>query len=123
MVALIFADPAFVNFVDRHGVQVMQLLAAAPNDGHQVGVFKQTQVFGHRLAGHVQLPAQFAEGLPALAVQYIEQLAAALIGQGFEHVVHDERHYATFWLHFKRESFGAVKKILWPNAEVEGFRG
>jgi len=102
MIALIFADPAFVNFVDRHGVQIVQLLAPLPDHGHQVGVFQQTQMLRHRLAGHVQLPAQFAERLPALTVQFIEQLAAALIRQGFEHVIHDEIHYATKWLHVKR---------------------
>jgi len=34
------ADPAFSDFVDRHRVEVMELLAASPRDDYEVRLFQ-----------------------------------------------------------------------------------
>src|SRR5947208_2868905 len=52
--ALIFADPALGDFVDRDGIQIVELLAPAPHRGHQIGVFQYCQVLRYRLARHIQ---------------------------------------------------------------------
>src|SRR6187431_1729155 len=41
--AFVFANPALVNLVQRHRIQIMQLLASAPDDRHQVRVFQQNK--------------------------------------------------------------------------------
>ena len=48
--AFVFTNPAFVNLVQRHWIQIMQLLASAPNDRHQVRSFQQNQMFGQQMA-------------------------------------------------------------------------
>jgi hypothetical protein len=45
-------------------------------------------MLGHRLPGHVEVFAQFAERLPVALVQLIEQRATAFVSQGFEHSIH-----------------------------------
>src|SRR5262245_55684132 len=74
------ADPAFDNLVDRHRVEVMQLLAAAPNGDHQVGLFQKGEVLGHCLPGHVQMGAEFSEGLTIVCMEPVEELPAAWVG-------------------------------------------
>jgi len=88
VVAFIFADPALVNLVQRHRIQVMQLLAPAPDRGDQVRGLQQGQMFSHRLPGHVQMRAELPQGLPIVLVQLIQQRAPALIRQCFEHCIH-----------------------------------
>ncbi len=88
-VALVFANPTLADLMQRHGVEVMQFLAPTPDGGDKVRRLEQGQMFGHRLAGHVEVPAQFRKRLPVLPVQLIEQLAAAGISQGFEYGIHD----------------------------------
>ncbi len=88
-VALVFADPALVDFVDGNGVEVVELFAAVPDGGDEVGVLEEVQVLGDGLTAHVEVLAEGGEGLAVVLMQQVEQLAAAGIGQGFEHVVHD----------------------------------
>jgi hypothetical protein len=88
-VALVFADPALVDFVNGDGIEVVELFAAVPDGGDEVGVLEEVEVLGHGLAGHVEVLAEGGEGLTVVFVQQVEQLAAAGIGQGFENVVHD----------------------------------
>jgi hypothetical protein len=45
-------------------------------------------MFGHGLARHVEVFAEFTQRLPAILVQYIEQFSATRIGQRFEHCIH-----------------------------------
>jgi tRNA A-37 threonylcarbamoyl transferase component Bud32 len=68
-------------------------------------------VFGHGLTSHVEVFAQLAERLPVAPVKLIEQLAAASVGQGFEHCIHHAREYATKWLHVKAH-FPTEGKLL-----------
>lgn len=89
-VALIFADPALVDFVDGDGVEVVKFFTAMPDSGDEVGVLEEVEVLGHGLAGHVEVLAEGGEGLAVVLMQQVEQLAAAGIGQGLENVVHDE---------------------------------
>jgi hypothetical protein len=82
-------DPALVDFVNRHGIEVVQFLAAAPDGGDEVGVFEDVEMFGHSLAGHVEVRAQPGERPPVVPMQEIEEFAATGVAEGFEHVVHD----------------------------------
>lgn len=88
-VPLVLADPALVDFVDGDGVEVVELFAAVPDGGDEVGVLEEVQVLGHGLTGHVEVLAEGGEGLAVVLMQQVEQLAAAGIGQGFENGVHD----------------------------------
>jgi hypothetical protein len=87
--ALVLANPALVDFVDRDGIEVVELFAAMPDGGDEVGLFEKVEVLGHSLAGHVEVRAQGGQRLPVVRVKHVEQLAAAGIGQSFEYSVHD----------------------------------
>ena len=84
----VFANPALVDLVQRHRIEIMQLLAPAPDDGHQVRCFQQPQVLGNRLPRHVQMLAQLRQRLTVAPVQPVEQLPTARAGQCFEHGIH-----------------------------------
>src|SRR5579885_186556 len=45
-------------------------------------------MLGHSLPGHVEVLAEFAQGLPIFCAQRIEQFPAAGIGEGFEDGIH-----------------------------------
>jgi len=47
-------------------------------------------MLGHRLPGHVEVFTQFAERLPVVPVQLIEQLSTTFVSQCFEHCIHLE---------------------------------
>jgi hypothetical protein len=87
--AFVFADPALGDFVDGHRIEVMELFASAPDDCDKVRAFEQVEVFGHGLAGHGEVGTQVRERLPAAFTQRVEQLAAAPVGEGFEHFIHE----------------------------------
>ena len=78
--AFIFANPALGDLVNRHWIEVMQLLAPAPDDGDQVRLFEENQVLRHRLPRHLQMLTQLRQRLSVVRVQLIQQLAAARIG-------------------------------------------
>src|ERR1035438_6001653 len=109
--AFVFANPALGDLVNRHWIEVMQLLSPAPDDGDQIRRLQQQEMLRDRLPRHVEVRAQFAERLPVALVQLIEQLTAALVRQGFEHCIHLAQHYATIWLHVKGQTKKTCKKI------------
>lgn len=89
VVALVLADPAFVDFVNGDGIEVVQFFAAVPDGRDKIGALEQVEVLGYGLTCHVEVRAQVGQRLPAALVEHIEQFAAAGIGQGFKHVIHD----------------------------------
>ena len=86
--AFVFANPALGDLVNRHRIQIMQLLAPAPDDGDQIRRFQQQEMLGHPLPRHVQVFAQLAERLPVDLVQLIEQFSTTFVSQRFEHCIH-----------------------------------
>ena len=86
--AFVFANPALGDLVDRHRIEVMQLLAPASDDGDQIGRFEQQEVLGDRLPRHVEVRAQFTERLAVARMQLVQQLAPAIVRQGFEYCIH-----------------------------------
>ena len=101
--AFVFANPALVDLVQRHWIEIMQLLAPTPDDDDEIRRFQQKEVLGHRLPRHVEVLAQFTERLPVVLVQLIEQLSTTFVRQCFEHCIHLGREYATKWLHVKNQ--------------------
>src|ERR1041385_5150316 len=73
--AFVFANPALGDLVQRHWIEIMQLLAPAPDDDDKIRRFQQEEMFGHRLPRHVQVLAQFTERLPVVLAQLIEQFS------------------------------------------------
>jgi len=82
-----FADPPFGDLVERHRVEVVQLLPSPPHGADQVGGLQDGDVLGGRLAGHGQLAAQFTQRLPVALVQAVEQLPPGRVGQRLEDLV------------------------------------
>src|SRR5262245_38935020 len=65
----------------------MELLAAPPEDDHEVRLLQHRQVLGDRLPGHVQVGAELPERLPVVGVQPVKQQAACGVGEGLENLV------------------------------------
>src|SRR5947209_1541733 len=62
-------------------------------------------MFGHRLTRHIKVFAQLRQRPPVALVQPVEQLSAAPISQRLKYCIHHASHYATIWLHVKRQVF------------------
>src|ERR1017187_3011987 len=102
--AFVFANPALGDLVDRHRIEVMQLLAPAPDHDDQMRRLEQQEVFGDRLPRHVEVRAKVAKRLPVAPMQLVEQLSPAFVSQGFEDCIHHAPQYATKRLHVKRQT-------------------
>lgn len=57
--AFVFANPALVDLVQGHWIEVVQLLAPAPEDGDEFRLFQNDEMLGHRLPGHIEVLAKF----------------------------------------------------------------
>src|SRR6185437_4620361 len=79
--ALILADPAVGDFMDRHGIEVVQLLAALPARCDEARVLENGEVLGHRLACHRVPFAEFVQCLAVPRVEIVQQLPPDRIGQ------------------------------------------
>lgn len=66
----------------------MQLLPAAPNHSHQIGILQNQQMLGDRLPAHTQVLTQLTQSLPIVSVQLIKQFSSARIGKRFKYLVH-----------------------------------
>src|ERR1700730_4961292 len=82
-----FADPAFGDLVDRHGIDEVHLFSPLPFPGHEIGLLENRQMLRDRLAGHAQPLAQLAQRLAIPAVQPIQQLPTICIGQSAKHSI------------------------------------
>lgn len=51
----------------------MEFLTALPERDNQICFQQQGEVLGHTLAGHVEMAAKLAQGLPIALVELIEQ--------------------------------------------------
>ena len=85
---LVLADPAFVDFVNRNGIEIVELFAPLPDDAEEVCTFENLEMFGYGLPGYFEMGAELGQRPPVDRMQRIEELAAAGVGQGFEHIVH-----------------------------------
>src|SRR5262249_13406678 len=75
----------------RDGVDEMQLLAAAPHGGDEVGRLQDADVLGGGLPGHVEVGRELAQRLPVPLAQEIQQLPAARGAERLEHLVSTHR--------------------------------
>ena len=100
-------DPAHVNLVQRHGVEVVQFFAALPHDGDEVGLLELLQVLRHGLAGHVHVLAERTQCLPVVGVQQIEQAPAGRVGERLANLVDVQ------WLRFssRRRPHGTWSRL------------
>src|SRR5262245_13055769 len=101
-------DPALVDVLQRHGVEKMELFAAAPPGCDQVGLFQHVQVLRDGLARHVEVLAQLAEVPSVARMEQVEQLPSAGVGERLEELVgvahrssSTRRQYAGSYLHVK----------------------
>ena len=82
----------------------MQFRPPAPNNRHQIRVFQQSKMFRHRLPRHIQSNAKFAERLPVVRLQPVQQFPTCRVRQRFKNFVH-KKLYATIWLHVKKQLY------------------
>ena len=59
-----------------------------PQNDNEVGPLEQPQMFGNGLSGNIEVSTEFTEGLGIVAVQLIEQSAAAGISERLEDFIH-----------------------------------
>src|SRR4030095_8971046 len=86
--ALEFSDPAFADLMDRNRIEIVQLLAAMPERGDEVGRFENPKVLCHRLPRHGEAVAEFIQRLSVFGVKPVEQRAPRRIGKRFEDLIH-----------------------------------
>src|ERR1700678_4649591 len=73
LAALEFPDPPLADLMDRPRVEIVQLLAAMPERGDEVGGLENRKVLGHGLPGHGEAVAEIVQGLSVLDVKPVEQ--------------------------------------------------
>src|SRR5262245_16838701 len=93
--ALVFADPPFRDLVDRHRIEIVQLLAAAPDGRDEVRALENGEMLAHGLPRHRRSGlgeplAKLVQGLAVPRVEPIEKFPAAAVGQRPEHLVHGD---------------------------------
>ena len=76
LAALEFPDPPLPDLMDRYRVQIVQLLAAMPECGHEVGLFENPKVLGHGLPRHREAIAEFVQRLSVSGVKPVQQRAS-----------------------------------------------
>src|SRR6188768_615592 len=82
--ALELLDPTFADLMDRHRVEVVQLLAAVPERGDEIGRFENSEMLGDRLPRHGEAVAKFVQRLSVFGVKPVQQRAPRRIGKRFE---------------------------------------
>ena len=118
--AFVFADPALADLVDRHRIEIMQLLAPAPDRGDQVRRLQQQEMLRHRLPCYVQVCAQFAERLAVALMQLVQQLPAAPVTQRFEHCIHLHAIICNLLIACQAPIFESLKSAVESENEQSG---
>src|SRR6266542_6794675 len=90
--AFVFADPAVGDLVDGDGIEVVQLLAPAPECRHEIRFLQDSEMLSDRLAGHVAAFAKLGQCLPVAGTQAVQQLPPDRIGKRPENRVHAHGH-------------------------------
>src|SRR6266481_1731314 len=88
LAALEFPDPPLADLMDRHRVEVVQLLAAMLECGDEVGGLEDRKMFGDGLPRHGEAVAEFVQGLSVFGVKPVQQRPPRRIGQRFEDLIH-----------------------------------
>src|ERR1700674_6087446 len=88
LAALEFFDPPLADLMDRHRVEIVQLLAAMPERGDEVGRLENRKVLGHGLPRHGEAVAEIVQGLSVFGVKPVQQRPPRSIGQRFEDLIH-----------------------------------
>src|ERR1700760_1760307 len=88
LAALEFPDPTLADLMDRHRVEIVQLLAAVLVGRDEVGLLENDEVLGHGLTRHVEAVAQLVQRLSVLVMKPVEQGPPRGIRQCFEDFLH-----------------------------------
>src|SRR6266404_9612433 len=72
LAALEFLDPPLADLMDRHRIEIVQLLAAMPECGDEVGRLENCKVFCDRLPRHGEAVAEFVQGLTVFGVKPVQ---------------------------------------------------
>src|SRR5258707_10754218 len=88
LAALEFLDPPLADLMDRHRVEIVQLLAAMPERGDEAGGLENRKVFSDGLPRHGEAVAEIVQGLSVPGVKPVQQRPPRSIGQRFEDLIH-----------------------------------
>ena len=67
-----FIDPALRDLFQRCGVQVMKLLATAPERDNQLGLDEQVNMLANALSGYVEMSAKLVQSLAVVLAELIQ---------------------------------------------------
>src|SRR3569833_770152 len=88
--------------MDRHRIEVVQLLAAALDGRDQIRLLQDGEVLADRLPRHGEARAELTQGLAVFRTEPVKQFPATGIRECPERRIHGVglhgRLYATFWL-------------------------
>ena len=78
--SLELANPALVDFLQRHRIEEVQLLSPTPLHRYQVRRFEHGKVLGHPLPSHVRVLTEFAQRLAVVGLQTVHELPPPRVG-------------------------------------------
>jgi len=52
--AFVFVNPTPIDLVDRDRIEIVELLASAPDDDDEICFFQDDEMLAHCLTGHVE---------------------------------------------------------------------
>src|ERR1700682_6725326 len=84
LAALEFLDPPLAELMDRHRIEIVQLLAAMPERGDKVGRLENSKVLCHGLPRHRETVAEFVQALSVAGLKPVQQRPPRSIRQRFE---------------------------------------
>src|SRR6266478_1990490 len=113
LAALEFPDPPLADLMDRHRVEVMQLLAAMLEGGDEVGGLENSKVFGDGLPRHGEAVAEFVQGLSVFGVKPVQQRPPRRVGQRFEDLIHGRDN---------RQPNGCMSRVYFARISPERLR-
>ncbi len=65
-------DPTLLDLPYRDWIEIVQLLSALADRGHQVGVFENAKMLGYRLSSHSERLAKLAERLAVVIPESVK---------------------------------------------------
>src|SRR5262245_14012563 len=104
------------DLVDRHRIEVVQLLPSSPQGDDEIGLFQDRQMLADRLTRHVEARAEFVKRLATVGAQAIKKFSPTRVGQCFEHSIHSDNMQPFGCMSTRAIGTRAAERRCWRHA-------